>query len=245
MSVIDCIKNDYPEEEQASLIVIYNYFYFKMALIFLSEEELVERLSSDEAYYEFLDAMVTEMKEERLLYLHPSLPVKVAAVISKLRGKYDSEKCCLKENEFIRDYNNYCALSDNERECKKLTFQALETLARAFPRGKLLSFNTICQHAPEAGLLSDEDIITYTLMDFENFDHFIHHNIVLNDPSYVATLSYLTSFQGVSDIPKFYNELLAVLNYVQKNSLLPTKIHALKGLQRAKDYRKTNKENPL
>lgn len=243
-SIIDCIKNDYPKEEQASLIVVYNYFFFKMALLFLNEEELTQRLSSEEAYYEFLDSMVTEMQQERLLYLHPSLPDKVVTVISKLRGKYDSEKCCLKENEFITEYNQYCALSDSEKEEKKLSFQALETLSRAFPRGKLLSSDVICQYAPEVGLLSEEDIITYTLMDFENFDHFIHHCIILNDASYVATLSYLTAFQGISDMSKFHNELLEVLDYVQKKSLLTTKLHAKEGLKRAKQYQKIQKKNP-
>ena len=249
-SLVDVLLKRYPEDADV-VMALYRYLYAKKALLLYDEEQLYQAYQDEWAYQSFLMTMGSEtmsvVEEEIIpgfLFLHPELLTRVSSLIGKMRGKFQSDTICEYENELIRSMNQMKSLKDEDWMQYKYEFLVYETLHRLSFKEYFLKSRFILKYCPEVGLLSDEEVITATLMDFDNFTNFLFGNIVKDDASYLGTISYLISFCESNAIPSLQNDLKEVLTILSKENNFPYNVQATKGLKRVNQYELFGKKNP-
>ena len=248
-SLVDVILERFPEEAD-DVMTLYRYLYAKKALLLCDEEQLYQAYQDKWAYQSFLMTMESEtmpvVEEEVIpgfLFLHPELLDRVSSLIAKMRGKFQDDEIREYENDLIRSMNQMKSLKEEDWMQYKYEFLVYETLHRLSLKEHFLKSHFVLKHCPEVGLLSDEEVITATLMDFDNFTNLLLGNIVKDDPSYLGTISYLISFCESNSLPTLKSDLKAVLTILSSKNRFPYNVQAAKGLKRVKQYESLNKRN--
>lgn len=248
-SLVDVILERFPEEAD-DVMALYRYLYAKKMLLLCDAEQLYQIYQDKWAYQSFLMTMESEtmpvVEEEVIpgfLFLHPELLDRVSSLIAKMRGKFQDDEIREYENDLIRSMNQMKSLKEEDWMQYKYEFLVYETLHRLSLKEHFLKARFVLKHCPEVGLLSDEEVITATLMDFDNFTNLLLGNIVKDDPSYLGTISYLISFCESNSLPTLKSDLKAVLTILSSKNRFPYNVQAAKGLKRVKQYESLNKRN--
>lgn len=177
-----------------------------------------------------------EAESSGILFLHPDLIERVSNLIGRMRGKFQNDEIREEENELITFANKVKSLSPDQWLQLKHEFLVYETTLRLSPKDRLLHSRFVLKFFPEIGLLADEEVLTYTLMDFSNFTKFLQGEIVQNDSSYVGTLSYLIAFCENNQILPLEEDLKQVMTFLSSQNKFPYNVQAAKGLKRIKQY---------
>lgn len=234
-TLLEIIQKRYPENVD-DVVALYRYLHAKMALCFYDDHQFYQVFENEIAYHSFLMTMCSEAESSGILFLHPDLIERVSNLIGRMRGKFQNDEIREEENELITFANKVKSLSPDQWLQLKHEFLVYETTLRLSPKDRLLHSRFVLKFFPEIGLLADEEVLTYTLMDFSNFTKFLQGEIVQNDSSYVGTLSYLIAFCENNQILPLEEDLKQVMTFLSSQNKFPYNVQAAKGLKRIKQY---------